>query len=336
MEDDRKLCEYSLPEGAVISALFEPNVDITVEVKGHQQTKKLTLSNATSIKVLKAQISGVMKCDVAPEKLELKFDEATLEDPMPLHFYGIQEASKLEVFKPYVNVTIENNKGNEIYWRLYRKDTIAEVKVKLPMKSMGTEELDDDAKVEQLRLYLVSDGQKFDELDGNKTVEDSKIKEDDILYLLSYVWTQKLQVKVKKTGRNLRGCEGDDKCLGIKVKAQDQVGMPVSTTRLVRSVDNQWGENPIGRPTYPGYGRPNDYVRKYQQLIEISDEENPFKYKEPLSLVTEEELEADRVRVEEEEKAWREEVRKEHFRADKRNRLEERKKLGYVHGSIYN
>ena len=32
LEDDRKLCEYSLPEGATISALFEPDVNISIDV----------------------------------------------------------------------------------------------------------------------------------------------------------------------------------------------------------------------------------------------------------------------------------------------------------------
>ena len=43
MEDDRKLSEYSLTEGATISALFEPDVDINIEVSNGNQTPKLTI-----------------------------------------------------------------------------------------------------------------------------------------------------------------------------------------------------------------------------------------------------------------------------------------------------
>ena len=320
MEDDRKLCEYSLPEGAVISALFEPNVDINIEVSTGQQVQKLKVSNATSIKALKTQISGVMKCGVAPEKLEFKFGEITLEDPMPLHFYGVEDESKLDVLKPYINVILEY-KGNQIYWRLNRKDTIAEVKVKLPTKSRGTEDLNDDAKVEQLRLYLVTDGQKFDELDDDKTVENCNIKENNRLYLLSYVWTQNLNKPVTRDGIELQGLEEDDTCFIIRVKAQDQFGISVSSSKVVRLVEHEWGENPTGSPTYFGYL--HDYVREFKQLTEISDVEIPFKYKEPLSIVTEEELEADR----EEEKAWREAVRKAHNSGDRG----EMKKMGYLY-----
>ena len=60
MDDDRKLCEYSLPEGATISALFEPDVDISIEVSTRHQTQKLTISNATSVMALKVQVCGVM------------------------------------------------------------------------------------------------------------------------------------------------------------------------------------------------------------------------------------------------------------------------------------
>ena len=111
MDDDRKLCEYSLPEGATISALFEPDVDISIEVSTHHQTQKLTISNATSVMALKVQVCGVMKCGVAPEKLEIRLGDITLEDPMPLHFYRIKEGSRLYLIKPYVRVTVGKQQG---------------------------------------------------------------------------------------------------------------------------------------------------------------------------------------------------------------------------------
>ena len=49
--------------------------------------------------------------------------------------------SKIDVLKPYLNVTIVNNKGTEIFWRLKRKDTISEVKAKLATVQPSTSEL---------------------------------------------------------------------------------------------------------------------------------------------------------------------------------------------------
>ena len=131
LEDDRKLCQYSLPEGATISALFEPDVDINIEVNMGQKTQKLAVSNSTPIVALKVQICDLMRCRMAPEKLEIRLRDVTLEDPLPLHFYGIKDGSILSILKPYVSVTIQNNHGNNLYWRLNRKDTIREVKKKL-------------------------------------------------------------------------------------------------------------------------------------------------------------------------------------------------------------
>ena len=124
LEDDRKLCEYSLPEGTTISALFEPDVDINIEVSTGPQVHNLIVSNATSIMTLKDKSCGVMRCGVAPERLEIRFGVVTLEDPMPLHFYGINDGSTLNILKPYVSVTIENNHGTETFWRLDRKDRL--------------------------------------------------------------------------------------------------------------------------------------------------------------------------------------------------------------------
>ena len=77
MEDDWKLCEYSLPEGTTISVLFEPDVDINIEVSTCHQMQKLTASNATSVMELKVQICGIMKCGISPEKLEIRLGDVT-------------------------------------------------------------------------------------------------------------------------------------------------------------------------------------------------------------------------------------------------------------------
>ena len=314
MEDDQKLREYSLPEGATISALFEPDMDINIEVSTHHQTQKLNVSNATSVMALKVQICGVMKCGLAPEKLEIRLGDVTLEDPMPLHFYGIRDGSRLDVVKPYVDVRVENNKGGKIFWRLKRQDAIGDVKIKLATSSKTTgrsteyQNPDDSVKVEQLRLYSVSKDNKFEELDeDDRTVDNCKIKDNDRLYLLSYKWAQNLKVAVMKTRRELWGLEKDGTCLGIKVKAQDQVGTPVSTIKLARLAEGEWK-----RVSY-SFGSPT-FVQKYKQLIEISDEEIPFDYKEPLYVVTEEELKEDAARVEEEKEAWLEGLKRQGYR----------------------
>ena len=68
---------------------------------------------------------------MTPEKLEIRLGDVRLEDSMPLHFYGIKDGSKLDVLKPFVNTTIQNNQGATLYWRLERKDTIKDVKAEL-------------------------------------------------------------------------------------------------------------------------------------------------------------------------------------------------------------
>ena len=182
MEHDRKLCEYSLPEGTTISVLFEMDVYINIEVSTRHQTQKFTVSNTTSVMELKVQLGGVMKCGVAPERLDIRLGKVTLENPMPLHFYGIKDGSKLEAVKPYINVMVETNHGTEIYWCLDRKDTIREVKEELAISFINAEANPNGSmKMEQFHLYLVTDGQNFDGLNDNKTVEMCKIEEGDRL-----------------------------------------------------------------------------------------------------------------------------------------------------------
>ena len=298
------MCKYSLPEGATISALFEPDADVDIEVIMGNQTQKLTMSNATSVMALKVQVCGIFKCSISPEKLEIRLEDVPLEDPMPLHFYGVKEGSRLRLIKPYVRVTVENNKGVFIHWRLDRKDAIKEVKVELA-KSLG------NVSIKQMHPYLVSEGQNFDELeDDDETVERCKIQDGDNLYLLTYRWVRnECDVTVKKTGRKIQDVEPEDTCLGVKVKAQDQTGMPVNTMKVARFPENQWTIH-CGWPRL----QPTTRVQKYKQLTEISDEALPFSKREPLYVVTEEELKAEPARLEQEKKAWLEGLRRQGYR----------------------
>ena len=110
LADDRKLSEYSLQEGTTISALLKPDVNINIEVSTDVQMQQLTVSNATSVMALKVDIRGVMRCGVAPKRLELRLGDAILEDDaMPLHFYGISNDTKINIIRPYINVSIEDN-----------------------------------------------------------------------------------------------------------------------------------------------------------------------------------------------------------------------------------
>ena len=83
-----------------------------------------------------------------------------------------------------------------------------------------------------------------------------------------------MDVTLKLDGRNLWGLEKDDTCLGVKVKAQDQTGASVSTIRLTRLVEYQWG----GRPGV------SEHSHRYKQPVGISDNALPFNYTEPLSI----------------------------------------------------
>ena len=100
LEDDRKLCEYSLQEGATISSLFEPDVVVEIKINTGPNVWRMKVSNATSIMALKVWICSGIKCGIAPERLEVRLGDIILEEAMPLHFYGITEGPLLMFLKP--------------------------------------------------------------------------------------------------------------------------------------------------------------------------------------------------------------------------------------------
>ena len=264
---------------------------------------------------VKIRICTGIKCGIPPGRLEVRLGDTILEEVMPLHFYSINEGSLLMLLKPYVGVRIENNHGTVVYWRINRKETIREVKAKLAtIKSSdasserafsfsqkgtqfngqvsGGHPNDDGMDVDWMRLYLVVDG-KFDELDDSETVENCKIKDDDRLYLLIHRWTEECKVELLKTGRMLCGVEETDTCLGIKVKLQDQLGIPVHTLKLFQRewVRGSWFLESI-KATVKDY-----YPRK-----EIEDKEKRANTTITLVAITQEELKAEGTRRQEEER----------------------------------
>ena len=154
-----------------------------------------------------------------------------------------------------------------------------------------------------MRLYCEVDG-KFDELDDHKTVENYKIKDGDNLLMLTYTWTlNEGDVKVLKTGRKIHGAELEDTCLAIKLRAQDQVGVPVKDIRLF-------------------------YMQQGTCTL-IMDEERPLRNgRAPLVVATEDEFQAEVTRVEE-EKARKLEQRKEAKRQREQSALVSQPKQRY-------
>ena len=272
-QDDRKLSEYNIQDGAVISALFEPNLDVNIEVSTGHHVHHFTVSHSTSVLALKKQVSGVN-----PEKLDLRLGDTQLENNLPLHYYGIENGSKLTVVKPYVTVTVEDNYGSKIYKRIDRKDTINLVKMKLSRMSEPSSaepgnmsysvySTDEDGlrvksvikhrNIADLRLYRVTAEEDYIELDDDDvTIEDYKLRDGEKLYLLSYNWIPEkdvLDVTSAKSGKNLEGVEIKDTLLGIKVRAQDQLGLPaediiVASKRnlsLITSQHKIWDKHPF-------------------------------------------------------------------------------------------
>ena len=262
---------------------------------------------------------------------------------MLLHFYGVQNGTKLDALKPYVNVKIQNNKGAVIYWRLERKEVIKEVKIKLaaakslvpirftlyynylydqgiPQADKSNQSYFNEIRGIQegreseagMRLYIIKDdGDKFDELVDDETVDNCNIKAGDNLFLLTYRWLyDEGDVTVLKTKSKIEGVEPDETSLGIKVKVQDQTGLPASTLTLLR------GSNlDITKYSSLGYG--------------IEDTDKPLMSKEKASLVvaTIEELRAEHFRREEE---WKAQEAKREEEAERQKALDEKRQQEYL------
>ena len=171
-----------------------------------------------------------------PERLELRLGDAILEDDaMPLHFYGLQGGSKINVVKPYISVTVQKSNGSSIFWRIYRKDTVKQTKVKLSTAASLAPNAE-SISAEASRLFTLTEDQNYLELDDEETIEQYKFQDGARLYILTYRWSYDHQHSneafVTKTGNLLEGVGSSDTGLAIKLRVQDQLGIPVSALKV--------------------------------------------------------------------------------------------------------
>ena len=137
----------------------------------------------------------------------------------------------------YVGVSVKNNFGISIWRRLDKNDTIKDAKIKLASSLRLQSEvqpaeeiraIQDGGQIDagNMRLYRFKKwrllGQFLEELDENKTVEGCNIQDNDQLFLVIYRWGYECDVRFNGK-QKLRGIDKEDTCLGIKVKAQDQL-----------------------------------------------------------------------------------------------------------------
>ena len=95
--------------------------------------------------------------------------------------------------------------------------------------------------VEGMRLYLIIEDKKFKELDDEEITDNYNIDDDDNLFVLSYRWgfTSDLVI-ITKNGKKIQGIEVGDTGLAIKLRVQDQFGIPVSDLKLFQLKNNSY------------------------------------------------------------------------------------------------
>ena len=94
--------------------------------------------------------------------------------------------------------------------------------------------------VDDMQLYIVkgaAQGAEYEELADELMVKDHSLTDNDRLYLLSYQWVNPATITVTTQGRTVvRSVEPNDMVLSVKVRTQDQLGLPVSQVRLQSDV----------------------------------------------------------------------------------------------------
>ena len=119
---------------------MEPEKMIMVQVAYGFHILKHQVPHHTTIFKFKELVSR--EIHFPPREFELLKDETILnDDVMPLHYYGIQDGSKLRLEKTMMGLVIENRKGEEVFLHISKTSTMRELRTRiLKLISCGSTE----------------------------------------------------------------------------------------------------------------------------------------------------------------------------------------------------
>ena len=237
--DESTLAEHNIKDGDVLNILIEPEKMITVHVFLGFQNFKHQLSHCTTVSNLKQILTKEVR--LPPREFELLKDETVLDDDvMPLHYYGVQDGSKLRLEKTMMGLVIENRKGEEVFLHISKISTIGELRTRI-MKLTSCGSTDD------FSLFVKEKFANYRKLDGqDDVIVGHVLREHDKLYLIDNKFVKRPTNIKQSLWQEIHGIETGDTILNIKLRAQDQLGYLTEEIKIQLSVRDKAPDKGMG------------------------------------------------------------------------------------------
>ena len=279
LPDDSTLAQHNISDGDTVNIVIEPDKLIAIDIACQAEIFRHKMSSSVSVKDLKEKLIEFKQVVFWCYEFNLVAETSQgvvnpLEDSLPLHFYGFHDGSKLWVVRSHIFLTVvDHNKPDTPLSRKFsRKATVEELKriILLSWKSSRSMSCD-------VLLYIKNAQNEYVKLDLNKRLE-QVLSDGQTVYYIWDEWFDKFWSVMcgdREIGK-VYGNGSQDTVGTIKLRIQDQLGIPTSCVTITRNVQQFAQRHPgMGGNIYGGYTKPvvSHAAGMYYVELPVSDGE---------------------------------------------------------------
>ena len=242
LDDGKLLRDYKIEDGTVIQMLIIPSETIEINVRVFKKGDvSLKVSDHNTVEDLRVKLAAEEYClGSAPWIYDFFYNSEKLDNKKPLHFYGLYEGSKVDLcsLRAKLKLYLENAQQYKMVKILEFKgtDTIADVTGKvlkvIQQKEAAYVQNDDIVLFHRPRECSVT----FNDLDcETSTLNEYFVDHFDRLIYIRYNSADMCHADIEYEGKQRRIYEvkNQESVISLKLKIQDQFGVPVGKQKLI-------------------------------------------------------------------------------------------------------
>ena len=258
--DDSTLDDLNISDDDTINILIEPDQCVNIDVKCGPKTYQLETSLSIQIKELKQLLIKNNQVALLYEFFHLAMissddgvdRKTTLTDEsLPLHLYGVQNGSTLKVIWPFILLNIVNTR-NEMHYKCIPSDiTIKELKKTImyskPFSNQG------HGSYDNIMMFTKTGNNAYKILCENRKVTVGDLfSNHDTIYLTSDIFFEN-SYPLYYDGNDIGkvGVGYEESVLSIKLRTQEQMGIPVSNIRILTGIPHKVKASTVRQGGYP-------------------------------------------------------------------------------------
>ena len=262
LPDSSTLQRHGFTDGSTVNIVTEPEKEIKLRVKLGPKEVTCSVINSMRMRDMKQKLvdGGIVGFSLGEFTLRTPtadIDRMTngipSQEELPLHLCGISDNVTLKVVSETVMIQLVTHSGDVLWYTFPRTMTINQMKVKLEAIDIFFSSSTPTPLRMGLVLFLQT-GNGYRKLEEGEEPIDSILSDDDVIHCIEdriFRHSDMVDVYYRSEKIGLVGVSSKDTVLTLKLRAQHQLGFPVSSVDVRRPGSSYPNKHQIRSDTRP-------------------------------------------------------------------------------------